>query len=71
MFSIMALIIREKMALIIEKKLSRLSSRQLFFQFCHLRRRLWAIIENMISPDHVLFYNFFLAMSLLTLVLLH
>ena len=24
-----------------------------FSKFCFLRRRLWAIIENMISPDHV------------------
>ena len=36
--------------------------RQFFFsKFCHPRRRFWAIIENMISPDHVLFIKFFVS----------
>ena len=30
-----------------------------FFGFCHLSRRLWAIIENMISPHHVFSYKVF------------
>ena len=42
-----------------EKKLSQLAPRQFFFsKFCHPRRQFWAIIENMISPDNVLYYNF-------------
>ena len=30
-------------------------------KFCHLCRRLWAIIENMISPDYVLYRKFVLS----------
>ena len=38
------------------KKLSPLAPRKFFFsKFCHHRRRFWANIENMISPDHVLY----------------
>ena len=39
-----------------EKKLSQLTPCQFFFsKFCHPRRRFWAIIENKILPDHVLY----------------
>ena len=27
-----------------------------FLEICHPRSRLWAKIENIISPDHVLYY---------------
>ena len=40
------------------KTVSASASPVFFSKFCHPRRWFWAIIENMISPDHVLYYNF-------------
>ena len=36
-------------------EISAIASPVIFSKFCHPRRRLWAFIENMITPDHVFF----------------
>ena len=55
MFSIMALKIGFEGDKISKKTVSASASPIFFSKFCHPRRRFWAKIENMISPDHVLY----------------